>query len=138
MSRRDTYHSVVKQLLIDEGWRITHDPYIFQTDPKLAADLGAERVIAAEKSSEKIVVEIKSFLKASQVVDLEEAVGKYMVYQIFLQRKEPERKLYLAVPNYAYENIFHREVGKIIIQSLNIHLIVYSPSGEESLLWKTQ
>jgi len=50
MSRRDKYHETVKQSLIREGWTITHDPYIFQTDPRLAADLGAERLISAERA----------------------------------------------------------------------------------------
>ena len=48
MSRRDKHHDKVKQALIREGWTITHDPYFFQTDPKLATDLGAERLLAAE------------------------------------------------------------------------------------------
>ncbi len=75
MSRRDTYHEIVKQALIKEGWTITHDPYVFDSDPQLATDLGAERLIAAERETEKIAVEIKSFLNQSQVVDLEKAIG---------------------------------------------------------------
>ncbi len=88
MSRRDSYHDVVKRFLMQEGWIVTHDPYIFGTDPKLLADLGAERVIAAERKHEKIVVEIKSFLRTSQVADFENDVGKYSVYNIFLQQQE--------------------------------------------------
>ncbi len=53
MSRRDKYHYVVKDALIREGWAITHDPYVFKTDPKLSTDLGAERLIAAERGVEK-------------------------------------------------------------------------------------
>jgi hypothetical protein len=105
MSRRDTYHDVVKEMLIKEGWTVTHDPYIFRTDPRLAADLGAERLIAAERKCGKIVVGIKSFLRTSQVVDLEEAVGKYSIYSIFLQQHEPDRRLWVAVPLHASENI---------------------------------
>lgn len=30
MSRRDTYHYIVKHALIREGWTITHDPYYFE------------------------------------------------------------------------------------------------------------
>lgn len=61
MSKRDKFHDIVKQALEREGWTITHDPYVFKTDPKLAADLGAERLMAAERGYERIVVEIKSF-----------------------------------------------------------------------------
>jgi hypothetical protein len=101
----------------------------------LAADLGAERVIAAERAMQKIVVEIKSFRRASQMVDLEEAVGQYSIYKLFLQRYDPERKLYLAVPVYAYENIFQREVGRVTIQALAVNVIVYALSEKEPLQW---
>ncbi len=81
MSRRDTYHDLVKRALIREGWIITHDPYFLQADPKLSIDLGAERTLAAERGNEKIAVEIKSFLSESQVTELERAVGQYGIYQ---------------------------------------------------------
>ena len=55
MSRRDMYHNVVKDALIREGWTITHDPYTFDTEPQLAADLGAERTIAAKKIKIKLL-----------------------------------------------------------------------------------
>ena len=57
--------------IIEEGWNITHDPYqidIGFTD--LYIDLGAERLIAAEKDSEKIAIEIKSFLAASTIASV--------------------------------------------------------------------
>jgi len=134
MSRRDFYHETVKQALIEEGWTITHDPYIFVTDPQLSTDLGAERLIAAERETEKIAVEIKSFLAESQVVDLEKAIGQYGLYRHFLKTQEPDRDLYLAIPQYAYEDIFARQVGRVAIEEFGLKLIVFSP--EERLLWK--
>ncbi|MDM8560929.1 element excision factor XisH family protein [Candidatus Parabeggiatoa sp. HSG14] len=136
MSRKDRYHDVVKQALIREGWTISHDPYILNTDPKLAVDLGVERIITAERKNEKIAVEIKSFINSSQVSDLEDAVGQYNVYNIFLKRQEPKRKLYLAVPYHAFVNIFSREVGQITVKELSINLIIYSLSEGEPLQWK--
>lgn len=62
MSRRDTYHDLVKNALIREGWTISHDPYFLQSDPKLSIDLGAQRTLAAERGDRKIAVEIKSFI----------------------------------------------------------------------------
>ena len=56
MSRGDRYHDIVKRALIREGWTISHDPYVLNTDPKLAIDLGAERMIAAEREYEEIAV----------------------------------------------------------------------------------
>lgn len=47
---------------------------------------------------EKIAVEIKSFRSDSFIYDLHEALGQYLIYQPFLERKEPTRLLFLAVP----------------------------------------
>ena len=69
-------------------------------------DLAAERkAIAAEKGDRKIAVEIKSFLKPSPVTDLGEAIGQYGIYQSILSEIEPERELYLAVPQRTYNTI---------------------------------
>ncbi len=135
MSRRDTYHNIVKQALIREGWTITHEQYSFDTDPQLSTDLGAEKMIAAIRKQEKIAVEIKSFLAESQVSELEKAVGQYGLYRRFLKIQEPARKLYLAVPFHAFENIFNREVGQIAIEEFDLKLIVFSISSEKPLLW---
>jgi hypothetical protein len=62
MPAKDIYHEVVKNALIKDGWQITHDPLLIRlTKKKLYVDLGAERLIAAERNTEKIAVEIKSF-----------------------------------------------------------------------------
>jgi hypothetical protein len=71
MSARDVYHSQVRNALVKDGWTITHDPYVLTFGQKdVFVDIGAERVIAAEKGSEKIAVEIKSFRGASDIRDL--------------------------------------------------------------------
>ena len=75
MPAKDIYHETVKNAMIKAGWTITHDPYrIRLTKGKnLFIDLGAEQLIAATKDTEKIAVEIKSFRRASDMKDLEEA-----------------------------------------------------------------
>jgi hypothetical protein len=135
MSRKDVFHELVKELLMEEGWTITHDPYIFQTRPLLSIDLAAERAIAAERDSEKIAVEIKSFLGVSQMVELEKALGQYLLYERLLERQEPERELYLAVPKHAYENVFATEVGQIAVTQFALRLIVFSVAESEVLQW---
>ncbi|GAK52403.1 FdxN element excision controlling factor protein [Candidatus Moduliflexus flocculans] len=78
MPAKDKYHQHIKNALIKDGWTITHDPYMIDYEEiTVYADLGAERLIAAERGVEKIVVEIKSFLKRSLVQDLKEALGQY-------------------------------------------------------------
>ena len=64
MSAKDKFHELVIIALEKEGWMITHDPYHIDLGfVDLYIDLGAERLLAAIKESEKIAVEIK---RASQ------------------------------------------------------------------------
>jgi len=50
MAAKDIYHDLVKELLIAEGWTITHDPLLLAFGiRKVYVDIGAERLIAAEK-----------------------------------------------------------------------------------------
>lgn len=65
-----------------DGWTITHDPFPMQIGRKrLYADLVAERLISAEKGTQKIVVEVKSFVGRSDVKDLDMALGQYVLYR---------------------------------------------------------
>ena len=50
MSVKDRYHQIVRKALEKEEWTITHDPYPLQAGGyDLEIDLGAEKVIAAER-----------------------------------------------------------------------------------------
>ena len=136
MARRDKFYQVVCDALEAEGWTITHKEYVFDADPHLETDLGAERLLVAERKLEKIAVEIKSFLLDSQAAELEKALGQYGLYRKLLELQEPDRTLYLAVPLHAYEDIFARQVGQLAIEVFELQLIVYDVAQEEPLLWK--
>ena len=103
MPAKDLYHEQVKTALKKDGWTITHDPLrIDFGNEDVCIDLGAERIIAAEKASEKIAVEVKTFRDPSAIHALEGAVGQYALYRAVLKRTTPERKLFLAVPKEIY------------------------------------
>lgn len=138
MARRGRFYKIVCDALEAEGWTITHKEYIFDADPQLSTDLGAERLLAAERQLEKIAVEIKSFLQDSQVAELEKAIGQYGLYRKLLALQEPDRQLYLAVPLHAYEDIFARQVGKLAIEVFQLQLLVYDVANEEPLRWAKQ
>ena len=137
MARKDAYHDTVKSALEKDGWTITHDPLHLEVDEVgFQIDLGAEQQpIAAEKDSEKIAVEIKSFLGPSDINELEKAIGQYQLYAAILMEKEPDRALYLAVPGVAYHGVFSKPVVNQLIQSLKIRLIVFNEVEERITQW---
>ncbi|WP_413176121.1 element excision factor XisH family protein [Anabaena azotica] len=63
---------------------MTKHPFVLKWGIRdLYIDLGAEKLIAAEKTGQKIAVEIKSFIGASLVTDLENALGQYILYRTY-------------------------------------------------------
>lgn len=137
MSAKDFIHDKVKNALIKDGWIITDDPFTLEYEDATAfVDLGAERVIAAEKDSQKIAVEIKSFVGRSALQEIEAAIGQYMVYLYFLEQVDPSRKLYVAVSDIAFETIFARKSVSFLVKRVNLSLIVVNLDSEEVVLWK--
>jgi len=136
MPAKDIYHDTVKAALIKDGWTITHDPLTIRlTRKKLYIDLGAERLIAAQRDTERIAVEVKSFTRASDMKDLEDAVGQFVLYTHVLARYDPERKLYLAVTDEVYESVFEEEAGEILLQDGVIRLITFNAEQEAIIQW---
>lgn len=138
MPKLDKFHQEVRRALEKDGWVITHDPYSMTYGVKrLYVDLGAESLLSAEKDSQKIAVEIKTFSGPSDVYDLQQAIGQYVVYQQVLAEADAERQLFLAVPTYAAESIFAIELGQLMITKKVISLIVFDPDLEVITQWLT-
>lgn len=136
MAARDLFHQAVKQALIADGWRITADPLIVQFGGvDLYIDLGAEKIIAAEKEGTTIAVEVKSFLGASVVSEFHGALGQFLNYRFALQQKEPERILFLAVPVDIYHTFFTLTFTQGIIQQYDVKLLIYHPDRQEVAQW---
>ena len=137
MPRLDYLHNTVKNALNKDGWVITDDPFRISFGiRKVYVDLGAEKsLLAAEKGSERIAVEIKSFIGISQMNDLENAVGQYIVYRTYLREVEPTRLLYLAVDSEAYAEVFSDISGRILLEANQIKLIVVDADLEEITEW---
>lgn len=85
---KDLYHNQVKTALQNEGWQITHDPYEIRVGGvEMYIDLAAEQVIAAQRGTTKIAVEIKSFTNPSNVSDFHLAHGQFLRLPICLGRR---------------------------------------------------
>lgn len=138
MPAKDIYHDTVKNALIKEGWKITNDPYILSIGKKdLFVDLGAEKLISAERGEQKIAVEIKSFIGRSRVNDLENALGQYILYYDIMQEFEPERLLYLAITNDVFEDIFQQPIGRVLLKNKRLYLLVFDEKQEVICQWIT-
>jgi XisH protein len=137
MSAKDKYHEAVKQGLLKEQWKVTADPLRlkFEDEDEVRIDLGAEKLLAAERGNQKIAVEIKSFLNESALFDYHAALGQFLNYRLVLSTLEPERILYLAVPLAAYDEFFQRPLAKASVKTYQVKLLVYDPVQEVIIQW---
>ena len=136
MPARDIYHDCVRKALIKDGWRITHDPLRLSWGGKdMYIDLGAERLLAAEKAGRKIAVEIKSFVGDSVVDDLEKALGQYMLYRVVMQEREPQRLLYLAVPQRVLREVFEEPLGMLLLKNQLLRVVGFNVQTEVITQW---
>lgn len=137
MSAKDIFHNTVRSALEKDGWIITHDPLFLQPSQraKMKIDLGAEKLLSAQKEERRIAVEVKSFVGLSTISEFHTAVGQFLNYRIALSKLEPERVLYLAVPADVYHNFFTDLFIQEVIEQLRIKLLVFLVEQEEIALW---
>ena len=138
MPAKDLYHEVCVRALEKDGWTITHDPLTIPFDgTELHIDIGAERLIGAERNGERIAVEIKSFIKPSPMQDLKESIGQYILYgDVMADSKEnSDRTLFLAVREETYRDVFSGEQTQRLLYHRNIRLLVFEPEKEVITKW---
>ncbi|MFZ4657602.1 MAG: XisH family protein [Caldilineaceae bacterium] len=136
MPSRDAFHEAVVDALDKERWIITNDPFFIEfAQVEMYIDLGAEKLLAAERGTRKIAVEIKSFLGSSAISEFHTAVGQFMNYRLALSNLQPDRTLYLAVPVDTYNEFFVTQFGQLAIQYYQLKLIVYDVPKKEIVRW---
>ena len=136
MAAKDLFHPHVRHALEKDGWTITHDPLTLPWgSAPVQVDLGAEKVIAAEKGSRKIAVEVKSFLRSSRTEDLEDAMGQLVLYRHLLRRAPVQRELFLAVRKDVYESFIVLSHVTEFLQAEQVNLLVFNPPTEEVTQW---
>ncbi len=136
MAKKDKDHQIVKEALIKDGWAITHDPYYIRTlGLNYEADLGAEKLLAATKGKEKIVVEVKTFGNASKVYDFHLAVGQFHNYKVNLTDFEPDRTLFIAMADEAYAELFQYEAIQKSAKAIKLKLVIYNRIKKEIIKW---
>jgi len=138
MPALDRYHEPVRNALVKDGWTITDDPLQLSIGKRtLAVDLGAERsLIGAERDTQRIAVEIKTFGGTSPVADLQQATGQFLMYKSILAQAEPERELYLAVSEEVRDSILSEELGQLMLREHINRLFYFSVEREEIIEWR--
>lgn len=133
---RDIFHPVVREVLLNDGWTITHDPYYINAmDRNYEVDLGAEQLVGAEKGTEKIAVEVKSFLAPSFSYEFHTILGQYLNYHTFMGLQEPDRILYLAVPKGIYATFFTDAATQLILTKFGVNVLIYDVGNKTAEQW---
>ncbi len=133
---RDLFHYAVRAALEKEKWVITDDPLkVGAGGAKFEIDLGAERLVGADRGEERIAIEIKTFAGDSPITDYHAALGQFLNYRLALELNNIDRSLYLAIPTLIYEAFFQKEFLKISVERYQIKLIVYEPVTEVIERW---
>jgi len=134
---KDIYHNHVKEALETDGWTITDDPLpMLVDDERWEIDLGAERILAAQRGSERIAVEVKSFVGRSRSYEFHRAFGQYMIYFDALMELESGRELFLAVPEDVYQTFLSRPFYQRLIVRRNLKLLIFNPETKKIVEWR--
>jgi XisH protein len=134
--RRYLFHSACREALERDGWLVTADPIDLTVGAvELFADLGAERMFAAEREHEKIAVEIKSFVGQSPVSEFHKAVGQYENYRLSLEELDPNRRVVLAIPEAAWLDFFQRPFIQKAIERFQLEILVFNPKTNTIVAW---
>ena len=137
MPARDAYHDLVIRALERDGWTITADPLRLTYGQRdFYVDLAAEHTtVAAERDNRKIAVEIKSLGDRSPMRAFEQAVGQFVVYRMVLHEHEPDRQLYLAIPEAMYQSLLTDALGELAVRHLGLCMFTFDLRTERIVQW---
>lgn len=133
---RDLFHAIVREALEFDGWQITHDPYPIRAMGRdYEVDLGAEQLFAAERGTQKIAVEVKSFVSPSLAYEFHAVLGQYLNYHTFMAIQEPDRVLFLAVSSTVYNAFFREAATQLILDKFSLNLVIFDIESKTIEQW---
>lgn len=136
MAALDKFHVAVRNALVKDGWTVTDDPLRVEFgETTYSIDLGAEKLIGAERGDVRIAVEIKCFLGPSLIAEFHAALGQYINYKNALEEVEPERTIFLGVFSDAFTALMKQKAVQTAMTKQGLRLLSYSPDLEEILQW---
>jgi hypothetical protein len=96
---------------------------------------GAEKLITATRETERIAVEVKSFLGDSLIYDFHGALGQILIYKINIELQEPDRKLYLAIPEATFEKMNQQLIFEVAAKRFEVNFLIYDPNQKQITKW---
>lgn len=135
MPAQDKFLESVLRALIKEGWTITDQEVQLPFDATNSyVDFLAERTLIAERGTEKIAVEVKTFAGKSVLSELEKALGQFLIYKTCMVLAHMEHELYLAAPADMLD-FFKRPAATELRKNYGIKVVIYDATKEEILEW---
>lgn len=135
---RDIIHEAVRAALENDNWVITDDPLKIDLEEKekyFEIDLGAEKVIAAEKGNEKIAVEIKSFASHSLLYEFHEALGQYLNYRSAMSDIGLKREMVLAISTEVHNRMKKISFIKRRFEEFEVKILIVDIENKTIVKW---
>lgn len=92
-------------------------------------------MLAAQKGNLKIVVEVKSFMAESLANEFHTALGQYLDYELGLEEVEPDRIIYLAIPEKIFQRISKIPIILKALDRFQVKTIIFDPNLAEITQW---
>ena len=80
-------------------------------------------------------MEIKSFLGASDLSDLHDALGQFVLYHDVLKELQPDRRLFLAVRDTVFASVFEVPIGQLLLRKECVQLLAFDVEQEVIVKW---
>lgn len=81
---------------------------------------------------------MKSFLGDSLIYDFHGALGQMLVYQVNIKLQDPERMLYLAIPQPTFDKMNQQRIFEVVMERYQINVLVYDPVQKQITQWIRQ
>src|SRR6185295_5793760 len=98
-------------------------------------DLAAQRLLAAERAGSRIAVEIKSFVGRSDVLDLEQALGQFVLYAEVLAETDPIGFCISRLKKLPTKRYLKKPIGELLLLKKRLRVIVFDSDTEEIRRW---
>jgi hypothetical protein len=74
-------------------------------------------------------------LYPSRINEFHKAVGQFKFYYVALEMKDPNRILFLAIPDVIWKRFFQKQLIQRSLKRIDAKILVYNPVKNEIVKW---